>query len=159
MFVYTPPLVKEWLRERFAVLPYVTQQTDMQVSWGNPFPAKLADVLLVFDDTKEHAREHVAALTQANDTYAITGYISVAKHFKTDRKKLWELAGNLASAVDSELLRMTREGDLPSGEGWQVHKLLYLPSHDADALPQDGADSREVSIMFDIAVLARLSDA
>jgi hypothetical protein len=135
---------------RFTGLTAVTAHDDILVSWGNPYPDNMPAVMLIIDDAKNHQLVPVAGLTQLQETYDISCYISVADHPRNARLTMWQRAYDLLSAVMTDIFRMNLESDMPS----QVDIILPRPSHDSDAI---SADERENSIMFDLSVTARLS--
>lgn len=137
---------------RFDGLAAVTDHKDTIVSWGNPHPDRLPDVLLIIDDTEGYELEFAGALTQANESYTINGYISVAKNPRVNRQRQWQRAYDLWSAVLTDIADMNHTGELPS----QVSFIMPGASSDSDAVV---ADMREDSISFQLHVTARISDA
>ena len=140
---------------RFSGLPSVVAAlasgtTDIRVSWGNPYPDSMPDVVVIVDDVKDITLHPVAAMTQYNESYAITCYISIAKHPNTDKLEMWTRAYALYAEIVTDIYRMNREGDMPP----QVNVIEVGPAHDQDAI---ASDVRENAVMFDLLVKARIT--
>lgn len=150
MLTSSVPALKGALLARWSALAEVTTHNDVRVSWGNPFPDKMPDVLLIIDDTKDHELRFAAGMTQANETYSVSCYISVAKNPRNNRQEQWQRVYDLYFAVINDIATMNTTGAMPE----QVNVIEVRPSRDVDALAMD---LRETSIMFDLAITARLS--
>jgi hypothetical protein len=123
--------------------------TDLTISWGNPHPDQASQALVVIDDTKNRQLAWVAAMTQANETYDVSIYISITGSARNDREALWQRAYDLSDAVQNSVLAWAA-----SGYGGTVSIVIPQPSHDQDAVANE---MREAAIMFDLSVTARLS--
>ena len=135
----------------FDGLAPVVANIDVQVSWGNPHPKKLADVLLIVDDAENITWKPTASLTQMNEEYDLQCYVSVEKSSKFSRKDQWQRAYDLALAAISDVMKMCREGTMPA----QVNIIMPGSANDSDAVVPD---RRENSIPFTLHVTARLVD-
>lgn len=123
---------------------------NILVSWGNPHPDKMPARIVILDDTKNHALQFVAAMTQANETYDVSCYISVTGRVQNSRQGLWDSAYALYFALVTDIIAWNQAGGFPAG----VNVVVPVQSHDQDALT---SDIREASIMFDLAVTARIA--
>ncbi|MBT9154953.1 MAG: hypothetical protein DDT39_01643 [Firmicutes bacterium] len=123
----------------------------IQVAWGNPHPARLADELVIIDTATARQTPGSLGTRQQDERYTLDIIISVSAPARATQQSLEERAFALAAVVEKSVINW-RESGLPSNVIWaQVEGITS-----GEAFSPQG-DTREASVVLTIAVIARTS--
>ncbi len=126
-----------------------TGLAGIQVSWGNPHPARLADELIVIDAATARQTPGSMGTRQQDERYTLDIIVSVSGPARATQQSLEERAFALAAVIEKSVTDW-RESGLPQGVFWvQVEGMTS-----GEAFTPQG-DTREASVVLTVAVIAR----
>ncbi|MBT9156744.1 MAG: hypothetical protein DDT37_01732 [Firmicutes bacterium] len=142
----TIPRFKAALLARLQTSPGLA---GIQVSWGNPHPARLADELIVIDAATARQTLGSMGTRPQDERYTLDIVVSVTGPARATQQSLEERAFALAAVIEKNVIDW-RESGLPFGILWvQVEGLTS-----GEAFTPQG-DTREASVVLTVAVIAR----
>ena len=126
----------------------------VQVSWGHPYPARLADELIIIGNATSAPGQSPVGLGSGDreEEYHVALLISVAGSARVTQQALEERAFELAAAIEQSMIAWQFE-EAPFGG--VVDWALVLSMQSAEVLAESG-DAREASVTITVAVTARI---
>ncbi len=121
----------------------------IQVSWGNPHPARLADELIVLDAATARQTPGSLGTRERDERYTLDVIVSVAGPARIPQQAMEERAFALAAVIETSIINWCESG-LPHGVLWvQVEGIVS-----GEAFTPQG-DTREASVVMAFTVFAR----
>ncbi|MBT9154751.1 MAG: hypothetical protein DDT39_01430 [Firmicutes bacterium] len=126
-----------------------TSLAGIQISWGNPHPARLADELIIIDAATALQTLGSLGTRERDERYRLDIIVSVSGPARATQQSLEERAFALAAIIEKSVIDW-RESGLPQGVLWvQVEGISS-----GEAFTPQG-DTREASAMLAVAAIAR----
>ncbi|MBT9156865.1 MAG: hypothetical protein DDT37_01856 [Firmicutes bacterium] len=123
----------------------------IQISWGNPHPARLADELIIIDAATALQTSGSLGARERDERYRLDIIVSVSGPARATQQSLEERAFALAAVIEKSITDW-RESGLPQGVLWvQVEGISS-----GEAFTPQG-DTREASVFLAVAVIARMA--
>ncbi len=142
----TVPRFKAALLARLQSAPGLA---GIQVSWGNPHPARLADELIILATATALQTPGSLGTRERDERYTLDIIVSVSGPARATQQSLEERAFSLAAVIEKSIIDW-RESGLP-------HDILMAQVEgitSGEAFTPQG-DTREASVVLTVAVLAR----
>jgi hypothetical protein len=147
------PIFKAALLERLKNEPGFS---DVQVSWGHPYPTRLSDELIIIGNVTASPGQNEVGFASGDreEQYHLSVLVSVAKSARIRQQMLEERAFALVAVIERSMI-MWRFEAVPFGgiDGW-----VQVASMGSDEIVSETGDSREASVTVTIAVTARIRE-
>ena len=126
----------------------------VQVSWGHPYPARLADELIIIGNATSAPGQRPVGLGSGDreEEYHLVLLISVAGSARIPQQALEERAFGLAATIERSMIAWQfEEAPFDGVVDWAL-----VRSMESDGTIAESGDAREASVTITLAAVARI---
>lgn len=123
-----------------------------QISWGNPYPARMADELIIIGNATAGQNPVGLGSNAKEEQYELEILVSIAGSARTSQQTLEERAFTLAGVIETSIINWRTEA---SPFGGVVSWALVDSMSSGEGISQSG-DTREASVSIKLSVTARI---